>query len=1031
MFTAPRETPLRKVDATPETATEGETTFCGTARPGEFFVFQVGVAPEIHTKALAVRFTDLRGGETVIPKSALRCISLGGTGNNGQPFTKSISVSAGTVQILWCGVDVPRSAAGTYRGRIDVRGGSKTLGCVDLELRVAGETVDDHGDSTARNLSRLRWLDSAVGGERTVTSPFTAVNTKNRSVQVLGRELTLAEDGLPATVTSFFNAANTRILDSGRPVLAGPFTFVVETKSGNQTWTRRFGKLEHDDLEARWSAECQSDGAKADITGRLDYTGSGELSITLQATRDLDLKDIRLEVPWAEPAATYFMGLHRRGGRRPAKQVSWTWDVKKRQDCFWMGDVNAGMMLRFKDEAFVRPLVNIYYGFHPLKLPESWGNGGSGGVEIGAATNGVVPVRAFSGPRVLKAGDTLTFTTEFYLTPFRPLDTEKQWGVRFVHLGTHNVQHIRDTIEKTDPGTEANVLNIHHANAATPFINYPYADDTVDNFTSLVRTGHEKGMKVKVYYTTREITQNMPELHALHSMNGEIIFPGPGAAARTLIHKNGPHAWLVQNLGTNFIPAWVDRIRRPGAEWDLSVITTPDSRWNNFYLEGLKWMCDKIDIDGVYIDDTALDARSLRRARRILDQRPGRLIDFHTWNHFNGHAGYANNLTIYMELLPYLDRLWIGEGFHCNRVSRDYWLVEMSGLPFGLMGEMLQDPNPWRGLVFGQVRRWGWSGDPRAIWKAWDKYGIQGTEFIPFTVPDSPVRSDRDDVAVTVFRKKGRSLVALASWAKEYCNVELTVDWAALGLDPKRATLYAPAIAEFQQEALWQPGEPIEVEPGRGHFLVLDEVARKVVTVADVAASLTEVWNERFTTPVLDDRWKVVGSLKAKTEVKVMANALHVTAPANLHAGIEHALPPKVRAVEVELDPGTDGGQNWGPGVGLVWKNGRGIKMNLRLIDMNYEVFAGDGSRQVSGGIERGHPVTVRILLDDERVHFLVKAGERWKTLQIQSRKGLPGDPVTVRLGKMTAHASWQDFGGEAGPIGNSAYGNLRVLARP
>ena len=1032
LFTAPRKTPFRRVDPTPGTATVGKAAFTGTARPGEFYVFQVGMAPDTDTEPLSVRFSDLRGkGTDVIPSSALRCISLRGIGNGGEPFAKSVSVRGGTVQVLWFGIDTPRSVAGTYCGNIDLCGGAETLGRVAVELKVEGKPVEDHGDSAARNLSRLRWLDSTVGNEPTLTAPFVPIEAGSRTIRVLGRELALGNNGLPASITSFFNAANTRVLDSGRPVLAGPFAFVVQAKNGQQAWTSRFGKLEHDDLEARWTASSRADGLETGVEGRLDYTGSGEVSITLRATRDLSLDDIRLEIPWSEAAATYFMGLHRRGGRRPAEPVSWTWDVKKRQDCFWMGDVNAGMMVRFKDEAFVRPLVNIYYHFNPLKLPKSWGNEGRGGIGIGAAANGVVPVRAFSGPRELKAGETLTFVTELYLTPFRPLDTEKQWAVRFVHLGTHNVQHIRDTITKMDPATEANVLNIHHANAATPFINYPYADDSVDDFASLVDAGHEKGMKVKVYYTTREITQNMPELHALHSMNGEIIFPGPGKAARTLIHKNGPHPWLIQNLGTNFIPAWVDHIRRPGAEWDLSVITTPDSRWNNFYLEGLRWMCDKIDIDGVYIDDTALDARSLRRARRILDRRPGRLIDFHTWNHFNGHAGYANNLTIYMELLPYLDRLWIGEGFHCDRVPWDYWLVEMSGLPFGLMGEMLQSPNPWRGLVFGQVRRWGWSGNPKAIWKAWDEYGIQGTEFMPFTVPDSPVQTGRDDVLASIYRKKGRTLVALASWEPKPCDVALSADWEALGLDPTRATLYAPPIDGFQQEALWKPGEPIEVDPGRGYFLVLDEIPRKVVTPADVAASLVEVWNERFTTPVLDDSWKVAGSSKLKTEIKVVANALRITAPANLHAGIERALPAKVRAVEVELDPGTDGGQNWGPGIGLVWENGRGVKMNLRLIDMNYEVFGGDGSRQVGGGVKRGQPVIVRILLDDARVHFQVKAGKKWKGLQTQSRNGLAGDPVAVKLGKMTSHASWQDFGGTAGPVGESAYRNLRVLALP
>ena len=48
-----------------------------------------------------------------------------------------------------------------------------------------------------------------------------------------------------------------------------------------------------------------------------------------------------------------------------------------------------------------------------------------------------------------------------------------------------------------------------------------------------------------------------------------------------------------------------------------------------------------------------------------------------------------NRVSEIMLQLPYLDRLWIGEGFNCDRVSWDYWLVEMSGLPFGLMSEML------------------------------------------------------------------------------------------------------------------------------------------------------------------------------------------------------------------------------------------------------------------------------------------------------------------------------------------------------
>ena len=165
-----------------------------------------------------------------------------------------------------------------------------------------------------------------------------------------------------------------------------------------------------------------------------------------------------------------------------------------------MGDINAGLMLRFKGANFIRPLVNIYYKFLPLNLPESWGNGGKGGVNVGTSTDGAVHVKVYSGHRTLKAGETLTFATELYLTPFRPLDTEKQWSVRFYHPhAVRDAEFLVNALEQMDPSTGANVLNIHQAHHAAPYINYPYAYDNVRELASLVKKGHEKGVKVRIY----------------------------------------------------------------------------------------------------------------------------------------------------------------------------------------------------------------------------------------------------------------------------------------------------------------------------------------------------------------------------------------------------------------------------------------------------------------------------------------------------------------------------------------------------
>lgn len=101
-----------------------------------------------------------------------------------------------------------------------------------------------------------------------------------------------------------------------------------------------------------------------------------------------------------------------------------------------------------------------------------------------------------------------------------------------------------------------------------------------------------------------------------------------------------------------------------------------------------------------------------------------RLIDIHSWNHMNQWAGYANSLHLYLELLPYVDRTWIGEGFPANN-TLDFWLVEMSGIPFGLMSETLDARNVFRGMIYGMLPRLPWSGNPVPLWHLWDDFGMK------------------------------------------------------------------------------------------------------------------------------------------------------------------------------------------------------------------------------------------------------------------------------------------------------------------
>jgi hypothetical protein len=463
-----------------------------------------------------------------------------------------------------------------------------------------------------------------------------------------------------------------------------------------------------------------------------------------------------------------------------------------------VGDVNAGLQISLKDINYSRPLNTNFYLLKPLNMPPSWFNGGKGGCSFIEKDKNIFLISAFSGERLLKPDEKLHFNFRLLLTPFKLLDTAGQWNIRYFHRF--------DPVDEIE-ATGANTINVHHATEINPFINYPFLRP--GEMKAYIDEAHSKGMKVKIYYTVRELSNRAPEIFALRSLGDEILSYGPG----------GGFSWLQEHLVSDYIAAWfVPDLK------DAAVINSGVSRWHNYYVEGLDWLVENVGIDGLYIDDVAFDRITMKRVRKILDRgRPGALIDLHSANQFNVRDGFANSANLYLEHFPYINRLWFGEYFDYN-ASPDFWMVEMAGIPFGVMVEMLQDGgNPWRGMVFGMTSRLPWAGDPTPLWKFWDDFEIQKARMIGFWVPDSPVKTSRDDVLATVFIKKKEVLIALASWAEDEVKVKIIVDWERLGLVPQKCRLLAYPIRDFQTAASFDPAGKITVKPGEGWLVILSQ----------------------------------------------------------------------------------------------------------------------------------------------------------------------------------------------------------------
>jgi len=805
VFPEVREKPIRWYEFTEEQAERAvhkDSVFALHARPGEFFVWQIGVVAPDHSALDDVRieFSDMQSAAwRTIPSAKNTCFNLGGIDDYGKPFTQKVCVEPNHTQALWIGIDLESVIPDTYTGTVTVSSGNKKR-TVHLSLVVAGEPVANHGYDDGKRLARLNWLNSTVGFDEEVTTNFIPISVEGNTVSILGRKLVIdPTTGLPASISTFFEPSNQFLLETGENIVAKPFRFVIEKENGDLISFRpgKFEIVEKSPSKITWTVTNFSPECELQCTGRMEFDGYIDYRLELRPLKSLKVRDIRLEVPVVADKAEYAMGLNLEGGLCPTEH-KWKWTEEKNQDMLWLGVPNGGLRIKWKAENYVRPLINIYYKFGKLKMPPSWQNGGKGGINF-AQKDDTVIVNAYSGDRELTPGGILHYDFELMMTPFKLMDRKNKFGDRYYHGGGIN------TGVKIGKAQEvgANIINIHHAEDIYPFINYPHLDENTEELRQLVDSAHEENIRLKLYYTTRELTKNIPEFWAFHSLNGEVLFPGPGNESRTeALHPNGPHRWLIENVREKYIPAWSNGIGsgKFRGELDLSVITTPDSRLNNFYVAGLDWMVRNLGIDGIYIDDSALNRETIRRARKILDaNRPSGRIDIHSFNHFQGWCGYASCLNIYTELLPYVDLVWIGEARDYNR-KPDHWLIEVSGIPYGLPGQMLEHGgHPWRGMVYGITNREGWTGNPpRHLWKFFDEYRMVDRTMIGYWDKSSPVRTENDSLRVTLYQGDEDIVCAIGNWSNAEEPAKLEIDWEKLGFDPQNTEVFQPEIQGFQ-----------------------------------------------------------------------------------------------------------------------------------------------------------------------------------------------------------------------------------------
>lgn len=792
------------------------------ARPGEDYVLQLGLyaLEDLDGITVSVAPAGTENGAAG-PDGAARCITTAGVDRLGRPFAQTLDVDKGSVQALYVVLPVPKDAAGsTVQALVTVSGPAGTA-AVELRLEVA-PGADAAGGSTAAGpgdpqlLHRLAWLDSTLGQDDELVRPFTAftLDEATRTLGILGRTVVLAANGLPEQLSSTFTAAVTGTDGPARELLARPLSLDPLPTAGPVAWHHsRLKFTAHGPARIGWSCTWTSPGTPLTVAveGQLEADGAADFAVRLHLPRAagtaVKLDDVRLVLPLRGDAVPYAMGLGVPGGRRPAS-LDWTWDVAHRnQDSLWLGDAGIGVQLALRDSNYERPLNTNFYREKPLKEPASWANPensgtpgapGAAGVtlrEEQAGGAGAVVLEAFSGERTMAPGDRLNYGFRLLLTPFKPIEPRRQLANRYFH-GQGSVTDLA--------AAGATVINVHHATALAPYINDPLL--SAGGLARYTAEAHAAGLKVKVYDTVRELTAHSPELLALMSLGGEIFSPGPGRG----------HMWLQEHAGDDYVSAWY----APNVD-DVAVVTAGESRLHNWYVRGLDDLLRQTGVDGIYLDDIAFDRHAMKRVRKVLQRHcADPEVDIHSANQFNEKDGFASSANMYLEQLPYTDRLWLGEYFDYEATDPAYWLVEVSGIPFGLMGEMLEGGgNPWRGLVFGMTGR-APGVDNRPMWEFWAAHGLEAAEMVGHWDPGAPVRTSNPDVLATSWITPAGLVTALASWADGPASV--TLEFGPAFGELSAARVLAEAIPGFQDAADYRPGEAITVDPGRGMVLVIN-----------------------------------------------------------------------------------------------------------------------------------------------------------------------------------------------------------------
>lgn len=804
-FQEPISSPIRKGDKMPvhwvHSGPQVECRVSGT--PGELLFFQLGaVATKKDLIRLQMGCTGLQDSQgEMIRDLAPRCYNFGGLDFQGHPLMKDVLLKKSEVLPLWFSIRIPENTqTGTYEGEL-VFSADNLRHTPLLLLLVVTERRNESEEAYANaSLERVNWLNSEAGLNGNPLEKYPKITADGNVLRVNNHSLVVDSNGLPAQVDD--------------TLFASPLEFGVKLKDGGWLqWTNLpvLFSQENDSLMG-WESISYAKGVVLHSFAEVEADGMIAMRFELSSKRDFDLEDVRLSFHFREESVPYFMGLGCRGGKRP-DYLDWKWG-KNANSFFWIGDVSLGLYCKLLD---VGERQDIY--FMPGPYRDWCGDGVEGKIELRPQSDHL-SLAVHTGKMILTAGEDRVFRLNLMLTPFGMRDLKKtSQKVYASGIGKY--------LDDSNTGKDADRVVVGYDAKLNPYLNYPFVSE--ESLKEVMAKLHSEGKKAQFVIGTREIPCQINEFWPLWSLDNEIFTYGIGLKGVQKEHGFGyarvpvpfiGNPWLCEHLGEGYSASW----RSTNAEGDeiVTLGINPLSRWQNFYLETVRHLSDRLQVDGIRTDMT--DRRITRRLRSLLDEVcPDGFLDTITGNNFRPENGMINPMGQYLESLPILDSIVFADGFSYG-AGPDYYLVELSGVPFGVNASFYTD-EPYKSLLYGVLPQM--SKEDRGLdnlWKYCDSFGLEESTFTGYWQSPSPLEIEDKNILASVYKKDSQLLIVVVNWGS--LNWSLTLgskDMKRLGLDPERSLIRMPEIPGLQTGSKFSSIVTHMLVPGEGALLLIQE----------------------------------------------------------------------------------------------------------------------------------------------------------------------------------------------------------------